>query len=70
MTADLRYPIGVFEMTDSPTAPRRAQWIDEIAAAPAQLRDAVNGLDDAQLDTPYRPEGWTVRQVGHHLAGS
>jgi hypothetical protein len=44
--------------------------IDEIAAAPAQLRAAVAGLDDAQLDTPYRQDGWTVRQVVHHVFDS
>ncbi|MCX6631571.1 MAG: putative metal-dependent hydrolase, partial [Candidatus Solibacter sp.] len=44
--------------------------IEEIAAAPALYRDAVRGLDDAQLDTPYRPEGWTVRQTVHHVADS
>jgi len=45
-------------------------WIDEIAAAPAQLRAAVVGLTDDQLDTPYRPGGWTVRQVVHHVPES
>lgn len=45
-------------------------WIDEIAAAPALLRTAVAGLNDSQLDTTYRPEGWTVRQVDHHLPDS
>jgi uncharacterized damage-inducible protein DinB len=44
--------------------------IDAIAAAPTKLRQAVNGLTDAQLDTPYRPGGWTVRQVVHHVADS
>ncbi len=44
--------------------------IEKIAAAPAKFREAVRGLDDSQLDTPYRPEGWTVRQVIHHVADS
>src|SRR6185436_10786875 len=43
---------------------------DVIAAAPARMREAVAGLDDAQLDTPYRDKGWTVRQVVHHLPDS
>src|SRR6476620_9464894 len=53
-------------MTDA----RRAECIARIAAAPEHLRTAVAGLDDAQLDTPYRPGGWTVRQVVHHVPDS
>jgi len=67
---DLRYPIGKFELAGEITEARRAQWIDEIAAAPAQLRSAVRGLTEEQLDTPYRPGGWTVRQLVHHLPDS
>jgi hypothetical protein len=48
----------------------RPGLIDEIAAAPALLRQAIGGLDDSQLDTPYRPGGWTVRQVVHHVPDS
>jgi len=67
---DLRYPIGRAD-TKTPLADgERAQRIDSIAALPAQLRKAVSGLTDAQLDTPYRPGGWTVRQVTHHVADS
>ena len=44
--------------------------IEQIAALPVRMRDAVSGLTDAQLDTPYRPDGWTVRQVVHHVADS
>ena len=51
-------------------APERESMLTEIAETPARLREAVVGLDDAQLDTPYRPEGWTVRQVVHHLPDS
>ena len=51
-------------------AAQRARWIDELRALPAAARAAVDGLDDAQLDTPYREGGWTVRQVVHHLADS
>jgi uncharacterized damage-inducible protein DinB len=67
---DLRYPIGKADRTPALAAGVRAQRIDAIAAAPAQLRLAVAGLSDAQLDTPYRPGGWTVRQVVHHVADS
>ncbi len=69
---DLRFPIGPFQdhARDRTTATERSALMDEIAATPARLREAVAGLDDAQLDTPYRAEGWTVRQVVHHLADS
>jgi hypothetical protein len=49
---------------------QRRKWIAEIAEAPAQLRAAVEGLNDQQLDTPYRDGGWTVRQVVHHVPES
>ena len=52
------------------TARERLQWIDDIAAAPANLRAAVAGMSDEQLDTPYREGGWTVRQVVHHVPDS
>jgi uncharacterized damage-inducible protein DinB len=68
--ADPRYPIGRAEILPELTAERRAELIAQVAATPAQLRDAVAGLDDAQLDTPYREGGWTVRQVAHHLPDS
>jgi len=67
---NLRYPIGPFRYTGQGSPARREQWIDEIAAAPAQLRAAVASLSPGQLDTPYRPDGWTVRQVVHHLPDS
>lgn len=70
MPDDLRYPIGPFTRPASITAAMRQQFIDEIAAAPGLLRDAVAGLSDDQLDTPYRPDGWTVRQVVHHVPDS
>ena len=69
MTTDLRYPIGRFEWTES--APnRRETLIDELATTPSRLRGAVQGLSSAQLDTAYRPGGWTARQVVHHVADS
>ncbi|MDB4915667.1 MAG: DinB-like domain protein [Gemmatimonadetes bacterium] len=67
---DLRFPIGRLERTTSLTADERRAAIDAIAAAPRQLRAAVHGLTDSQLDTPYRPDGWTVRQLVHHVADS
>ncbi len=68
--ADLRYPIGEFSPLPNPTQERRKELIDEIGRAPKELRAAVSGLSAKQLDTPYRPEGWTVRQVVHHLPDS
>src|ERR1700693_3614181 len=67
---DARYPIGKMEMPKEITAAKRQQAIDSIAAAPKNLQEAVRGLDDAQLDTPYREGGWTVRQLVHHVADS
>jgi hypothetical protein len=67
---DLRYPIGRFSPPSVPDADARRRAIADIEALPARMREAVAGLSDAQLDTPYRPEGWTVRQVVHHVADS
>lgn len=66
----LKYPIGKFEKPEAITKELLSQWIDEIAAFPAQLKAEVNHLDEGQLDSPYRPEGWTIRQVVHHCADS
>jgi hypothetical protein len=70
VTEDLRYPIGQFRYEGEPDQHRREQWIEEIAATPANLRAAVAGLSPQQLDTPYRDKGWTIRQVVHHLPDS
>jgi hypothetical protein len=67
---DLSYPIGKFEWGAKIAPQSRPALIAQLAAAPAGFRDAVRGLDDRQLDTPYRPGGWTVRQVVHHVADS
>jgi uncharacterized damage-inducible protein DinB len=67
---DPRYPIGKMEMPKAITAAKRQQAIESIAATPKNLREAVRGLNDAQLDTPYREGGWTVRQVVHHVPDS
>jgi len=67
---DLRYPIGQFTHGGAITANDVSGWIDDISALPKALSAAVQGLDDVQLDTPYRPDGWTVRQVVHHVPES
>ena len=67
---DLRYPIGKFDPSIIITSKERQVFIDQIAEAPAKLRAAVAGLNDEQLATPYRPEGWSVRQVVHHVPDS
>lgn len=67
---DLRYPIGRFTYDGEMSDRRRAECVAQIAAAPARFRLAVAGLDDDQLNTPYRPGGWTVRQVVHHVPDS
>jgi uncharacterized damage-inducible protein DinB len=67
---DLRYPIGKFDFDASVAPEMRPLFIDQIASAPTSLRESVRALDDHQLDTPYRPGGWTVRQTVHHVADS
>ena len=66
----LRYPKGRFTAPESFSSEDVVGWIDAIEALPGQLRSAAEGLSDAQLDTAYRPEGWTVRQVIHHVPDS
>jgi hypothetical protein len=66
----LKYPIGKFEPPAGVDASQRVIFIEQIEAAPAALRQAVEGLTDRQLDTPYRDGGWTLRQVVHHLPDS
>jgi hypothetical protein len=67
---DLRYPIGKFKYEGPPTPEQRQELHLHIEQAPARLRAAVKGLSEEQLDTPYRPDGWTVRQVAHHIPDS
>jgi uncharacterized damage-inducible protein DinB len=67
---DLRYPIGRFTSPASSMAGIRAAHIQTLRLLAGRLHAAVNGLTDAQLDTPYREGGWTVRQVVHHVADS
>lgn len=74
MTADeleeLRYPVGRFEAEPSIAREERSTLVDELARLPSRLRSAVEELSEGQLDTPYRPGGWTVRQVVHHVPDS
>lgn len=70
MDHDPRYPIGRFDFAGPATPAERAGHIARIAEAPARLRDAVAGLDEAGLEATYRPGGWTIRQVAHHLPDS
>jgi hypothetical protein len=67
---DLRYPIGKFSYDGHLTEDQKSASLDDIAQTPAELRSAVKGLADVQLDTSYRPGGWTVRQVVHHVPDS
>jgi hypothetical protein len=68
--SDLRFPVGEFEFKPGTTHEQRQTLIESIAQAPARLRAAVANLSPRQLDEPYRPDGWTVRQVVHHLPDS
>jgi len=68
--SDLRYPIGKFEPYKTLTEEKQNELISDIEKMPDLLRKAVSGLSESQLDTNYRPDGWTVRQVVHHLFDS
>lgn len=70
MSTDPRYPIGRFSFRPDASEADRTAWVDAIADAPAALRAAVDGLGEAQFDTPYRAGGWSVQQVVHHLFDS
>src|SRR5712692_9516490 len=67
---DLRYSVGPFKFEGTLSPEQRLTIIDQIAATPETMRAAVAVLSEEQLDTPYRPEGWTVRQVVHHVPDS
>ena len=67
---DLRYPVGEFRFPEAVSKPELTIFVDQIAEAPARLRAAIAGLSESQLDTPYRPGGWTVRQLAHHVPDS
>jgi uncharacterized damage-inducible protein DinB len=68
--SDPRYPIGKFHFGGLLSEQQKQTSLDDIARTPANLRTAVKGLSEAQLDTPYRPGGWTIRQVVHHVPDS
>lgn len=67
---DFQYPIGKFQPKGEVSTEQRNEWIRQIAETPQNLRLAINDLSEEQLNTPYRPGGWTVRQVVHHLPDS
>jgi uncharacterized damage-inducible protein DinB len=70
MTEDLRYPVGPWTWPTEVTSQERAQHIHDIEVMPAQLREAVAGLDPRHLDIPYREGGWSIRQMVHHIPES
>ncbi len=70
MNEDLRYPIGTFDKNIEVTPLLRDEYIKTILALHDNLARAVSGLNERQLDTPYRPDGWTIRQTIHHIADS
>ena len=69
ISEDLRYPVGKFDRSTIGPA-RRAEFVQTIADLPRNIAAAVDGLTESQLDTPYRPGGWSVRQTVHHVADS
>jgi uncharacterized damage-inducible protein DinB len=70
MEADVHYPIGKFQSKFNYSAEDVAEFINRIETLPQKLIQAVTGLTDEQLDSPYRQGGWTVRQVVHHISDS
>jgi len=66
----LQYPIGKFQKPEIISRKTIDAWIVEIASFPERIEKAIAGMTEVQLDTPYRPDGWTVRQVVHHCADS
>lgn len=70
MEDSLQYPIGQFDWSQPITLEQRNQWMTDIENTPTSLKSALSGLTAEQLDTPYRPAGWSVRQVAHHLPDS
>ena len=66
----LRYPIGKYKTPESITEDDLKEWIGVLEELPSRLENAVSGLSEDKLETPYRPEGWTVRQLVHHISDS
>ncbi|GKU79159.1 YfiT family bacillithiol transferase [Paenibacillus sp. L3-i20] len=67
---DIRFPIGTFDYNSVIDLEQRKLWIDQIAELPTKLIEAVVGLTEEQLRTPYREGGWNIKQVIHHIADS
>jgi hypothetical protein len=70
VSEDLKYPVGKFDKQATYSSAERAGFIQVLEDCSAQLRAAVTGLSESQLETPYRPDGWTLRQVVHHVPDS
>ncbi|MEZ5357688.1 MAG: putative metal-dependent hydrolase [Candidatus Zixiibacteriota bacterium] len=70
ITDEMKYPIGRFEKPETIEPHHIADWVDSIEALPLGINEVINGLTDEQLDWRYRPEGWTIRQLVHHVADS
>ena len=70
MSDSLKYPVGRFALERNSNSAMRANWINQLARAPSRLRELVADSSEAQLGRTYRPGGWTVRQIVHHLADS
>src|SRR5437764_1393049 len=68
--SDPRFPIGKFHFDGSMSEPQRKEHLESIEKTPVLIRQAVTGLTQEQLDTPYRDGGWTVRQLVHHVPDS
>lgn len=66
----LRFPIGIYEAPEIISESDIKGWIDEIEVLPVQMKEVVKGLSEVQLNRTYRPEGWTIKQVIHHVADS
>lgn len=66
---DLRYPIGIYEPQPFSSQQKRL-WLQDIQFLPGLIENAIENLDEAQLNTPYRDGGWTLKQVVHHVADS
>ncbi|MGA8855373.1 MAG: putative metal-dependent hydrolase, partial [Christiangramia sp.] len=67
---ELKYPIGKSEIPEEISSADIQKWISDISELPGKLKEDVNTLSKEQLDTPYRPEGWTLKQLIHHIADS
>lgn len=70
MNEDMRFPIGEFDADAEVNEDDINEFIKAIENLPGEIRNAVAGLNDEQLDTEYRPDGWTIRQVVHHVGDS